>query len=595
MNYLPAGSGFKRHSPYVLSGLLLGLSYPSYPYVRLEVLAWVWMVPLLLSLREMNSLPRFLGRVYLASFVVCVTGMSWLSSATVLGALLLFFVSALVFTAPFVGFYIVRIAFGWRTALWSAPAVWTAWDWLYHRSEGSFGWLAMGVTQSNLYWLVQYVDVTGVWGVTFWLVLFNVLVVMAVEGWPAARGSVAGGRTAAQLLACRLAAACALMLAVPLAYSAYVFTRPARGTADGVRELSVLLVQPNVNPWQKLSEESRPAVLRKTIGLTNNALGGLSERPDLIVWPETAVPYYLPTDREARESVYRAVTRWETPLLTGLFDAGAEMSGGAAPADVGKRELFNAAALLSPAPSVPGHRLNVETSPAYHKRVLMPFVERVPYAERFPSFQRLAIDIGAGDRVSRGREATVFTLRTRRGEEATVAAAICYEYLYPAEVADLVRGGAQMLAFVTNEGWFSRTHGEYQMAAFSRLRAVETRRAVARTANTGMTELIDQYGRVQAQTPWWSEQSLAGRVALSDELSLYVRYTDYFPRACTWASLVLLLSALLVVVVRARLPALRTPAARVEVCHDGVYLGQTRQGASTFGWRATLRRRARGL
>lgn len=535
----------RAYLPCVLSGLLLGVSYPSYPYVRLEALAWVWMVPLLLSLREVRSLPRFLGRVYLASFVACVTGMSWLLTATTPGALLLFFVGALVFTAPFVGFYFVRRAFGWSAALWSAPFVWTAWDWLYHRSEGSFGWLPLGVTQSNLYWLVQYVDVTGVWGVTFWLVLFNVLVVSAAEGRPAAGGSAAAGRAAAKLLTFRLAAACALMLAVPLAYSAYVFTRPAPGTAEGASELSVLLVQPNVNPWQKLSDESRPAVLRKTIALTNRALAGPAEGPDLVIWPETAVPYHLPANREAREAVYRAVTRWQTPLLTGLFDAGAEVSGGAAPADAGKPEIFNAAALLSPGPEASGRRLNVEVSPAYHKRVLMPFVERVPYAERFPALQRLAVDIGVGGRVSPGRGATVFTLRTRRGEGARVAAAICYEYLYPSEVADLVRGGAQALAFVTNEGWFSRTHGEYQMAAFSRLRAVETRRAVARTANTGMTELIDRYGRVQAQAPWWSEQSLAGRVGLSDELSLYVRYTDYFPRTCAWASLAILAAALM--------------------------------------------------
>src|SRR4051812_42666222 len=173
----------RTYLPCVLSGLLFGLSYPSYPYVRLEVLAWVWMVPLLLSLKDVQSLPRLLGRAYLAAFVTCVFGMHWLITSTVLGTLLLFFVGAAVFTVPFAVFYFLRRSFGWRAALWTAPLVWTAWDWLYQQSEGSFGWLAMGVTQSNLYWLVQYVDTTGVWGITFWLVLFNVLVVMSIEDW----------------------------------------------------------------------------------------------------------------------------------------------------------------------------------------------------------------------------------------------------------------------------------------------------------------------------------------------------------------------------------------------------------------------------
>ncbi len=162
----------------------------------------------------------------------------------------------------------------------------------------------------------------------------------------------------------------------------------------------------------------------------------------------------------------------------------------------------------------------------------------------FPALQRLAIDIGAGDGIGRGREATVFSFRTRTGDEAKVAAAICYESLYPAQTAELVRGGAEMLAFITNEGWFSRTHGEYQIAAFSRLRSIETRRATARAANTGITWFIDSLGRVHEQAPWWSEQTLEGRVKLSDEMSLYVRYTDYFPKWCVWLTLAIMAAAL---------------------------------------------------
>jgi apolipoprotein N-acyltransferase len=548
----------RTYLPVILSGLLLGLSYPSYPYVRLEVLAWVWMVPLLLSLKEVQSLPRFLGRVYLAMLVTSIIGMSWLMMSTVLGTLLLFFVGAGIFSVPFVAFYFVRRTLGWRAALCSAPVVWTAWEWLYLQSEGSIGWLAMGVTQSNLHWLVQYIDITGLWGITFWLVLFNVLVVMAVEG---GQFSVFSLRFSVESLlktqnakrktaSLRLAFVSCLMLMIPLGYSAYVFVKAARIPEAAGREISVLLVQPNVNPWEKLTEQSRPAVLRKTISLTNRALAELETKPDLIIWPETAVPYVISEQKNVRETVYRGVTRWETPLLTGLFDLG-EKSGvagdlGVSAPEVGqrRREFFNGAALLSPGPEEVGKRLTVESSPVYHKRVLMPFIERVPYIDRFPALQWLAIDFGAGDRISRGREATVFPLRTRRGDETKVAAAICYEYLYPAEMAELVRNGAQMVALITNEGWFSRTHGEYQMAAFSRLRSIETRRAMARTANTGMTWLVDPYGRVHEQAPWWSEQTLSGKVALSDEMSFYVRYTDYLPKACVWLTLALMAFAL---------------------------------------------------
>ena len=125
--------------PYLASGLLFGLSWPSYPYIHLEVFAWVWMAPALLALKQVKSFWKFLLNVYLAALIISVFGMSWLITSTVLGTILLFFVGALVFTVPFVGFYFVRKALGWRAALWSAPVVWTAWDWLYHTSEGSFG------------------------------------------------------------------------------------------------------------------------------------------------------------------------------------------------------------------------------------------------------------------------------------------------------------------------------------------------------------------------------------------------------------------------------------------------------------------------
>src|SRR5260370_12687159 len=140
--------------PYLLSGLLLGLSYPSYPYVHLEVLAWVWMAPMLLALKEVKSFWKFLRNVYLATLVVSLFGMSWLIVSSTLGAVLLFFVFAAVFTVPFAGFYFIRQALGWRVALLSAPVLLTGWDWLYQQSEGSFGSLCLCGRQGNFYWPV---------------------------------------------------------------------------------------------------------------------------------------------------------------------------------------------------------------------------------------------------------------------------------------------------------------------------------------------------------------------------------------------------------------------------------------------------------
>jgi len=541
-----------RYLPYLLSGLLLGLSYPSYPYVRLEVLAWVWMVPLLLALREVRSFWGVLGRIYLTTLVVCVLPESPLLTSHAWGTILLFFVSAVVLTVPFISFYLIRNALGWRVALLSAPVVWTAWDWLYHQSEGSFGWLAMGITQSNLYWLVQYVDITGVWGITFWIVLFNVLVVMAIEecGVQSAAPVIRTPHSALRnRLVRRLALVAAAMLLPPLLYSAFVFIREARAAADD-RAISVLMVQPNVDPWQKFDQNT--VTLAKATALTDSALG--TQKPDLIIWPETAVPYVLAQDKVAREFVYRAVSRWKTPLLTGTLDAS-------------DAQTFNAAVLLAPEPRAANspltvdasalgpratkHRprtnppFSVKSSEMYHKRSLFPFVERVPFQARFPALARLIINVGGRGGFSPGETPTVFSFRARQGEPVTVAAAICYDQLYPAQIAEFVQHGANLMALITNEGWWSKTHGAYWLAASTRLRAIETRRTIARTANTGVTCFIDPLGRIYDQAPWWEEQTVMGKVRLSNEMSLYVRYTDYFPKACVWLALALALAAII--------------------------------------------------
>ena len=276
--------------------------------------------------------------------------MSWLITSTVRARSPLVF-GALVFTAPFAFFYLIRRAFGWRAALWSAPVVWTAWDWLYQQSEGSFGWLTMSVTQSNLYWLVQYVDTTGVWGVTFWLVLFNVLVVMAVEDWLAERSRTVETKRAGRFLARRLALVAA-DARVPLAYSLRVRQGSAAAKDEG-RELSscwcsrtLTLGEDGVRAAGRATEDHR---------LDEQGARRCADETRPHIWPETAVPYVLSKTRARAGSLSRR---------RALADAAADRAGDARAKDEGAvtpnaadaprgRELFNSAALLSPAPEMP--------------------------------------------------------------------------------------------------------------------------------------------------------------------------------------------------------------------------------------------------
>ncbi|HMW02158.1 MAG TPA: hypothetical protein PKE58_18610, partial [Acidobacteriota bacterium] len=176
--------------PYLLSALLFALSYPSFPWIRLEVLAWVWMVPMLRALRSVESFWRFIllaGVTMLSGWTIA---MSWLAWGNAVGAMAIVVLVSVVTTVPFAVFYVIQKALGRRWALLTLPVVWTAWEWCYQNVDGMVAWPGIAVTQHKLTWLIQYIDITGMWGIVFWLVSLNVLIVMAVEN----RGQGTGGR-----------------------------------------------------------------------------------------------------------------------------------------------------------------------------------------------------------------------------------------------------------------------------------------------------------------------------------------------------------------------------------------------------------------
>lgn len=201
----------------------------------------------------------------------------------------------------------------------------------------------------------------------------------------------------------------------------------------------------------------------------------------------------------------------------------------------------------------PENEARVDLNSLYVKRRLTPFAERAPYADQFPALASWTIQIGERPNLTLGREAKIFEFQARSGEAARVGTMLCYEQLYGAETAEIVRAGAQFLAAQTNEGWFGSTQGQFQLAAFSRLRSIETRRETVRVGSTGISWVVDRFGRIKSQIPWQSEQTLRERIALSDEQTVYVRFPDYFSKFCALIALSILFAA--VVSLRRKLTA----------------------------------------
>ena len=513
-----------------LSGLLLGLSVPCFSFAPLGFLAWAWMLPLLFELRRTQKFLPFLGR----TLIVVGIGFSmitlWVVNASIYGFAASALMGTFVWTIPFVWFYFVRRFFNWNVALVSLPFFWTAWEWLYHLTPFSFGAVRLGYTQSDLLWLIQYADLTGVEGVTFWLVAVNVLIFFVIES---RRGEEKKGKRENShryffLLPFSSSPFLLFSLfALPLAYSAFVFFKPQ----PLEKEISVVAIQPNISPLTDYSPKNLPNIFGKQLALTDKALK--TDAPDLILWNEVAVPYILSEDAAANIYLAKQLKKWNTPVLTGLIEVKNYAKDEARPpllvAQNRDREFFNAATLFQP-DQIQDGKLPINLSELYLKRRLMPFLEHVPFSDEYPFLADLIIPIGTRPRLSYGERAKTFEFQTKDSANVKVGTMICYENLYPEMSADAVRDGAQVLTAITNEGFFAGSQGQYQLAAFSRFRSIETRRATIRAAATGITRSTDKFGRITAEVLTWSEQVLRTKVSLSNEQTFYVRFGDWLPK-----------------------------------------------------------------
>ncbi len=502
-----------RYRASLFSGVLLGVSFPSYPYVCLELIAWVALVPLLISLRTVETAGELFRRAFITMLLFCLISLWWVSLATLPGGILTVLAQACFMTLPLFAFYLIKKKAGYLFALFSLPFIWVAWEWSYMQQELSLGWLTFGNSQANLNVMIQYADITGVWGISFWLLWFNVLAVLVLIG---------SRREALRSLLIMV-----VMVFFPLLYSMLLFySDGAVSKAEG--QLRVTLVQPNIDPHGKWLHNKSVDIMERYYRMTERAVR--ENRPELLIWPETAIPFSI-FDSDYfldLQFLQRSLRQWQAPLLTGFVDV--VYKGGGMPG-----EAYNASMLLEPGNSVPR---------IYHKMHLVPFAERVPYVDYFPWLGNATFSLSGIRGWGKGGDASVMELSSSHGK-VVIANIICYESIFPAFVTEFVRKGARMLTLVTNDGWYATSYGPYQHLAIGRLRCIENRRAMARCANTGLTVVLDKFGRTIAEIPWWEEQTLTAEVPLESTLTFYTCNPDLLPKAAVLISALLLLVALL--------------------------------------------------
>jgi apolipoprotein N-acyltransferase len=507
------------------------------------VLACVGLVPLLIALDEVPRVRGGLRYVYTAMLVFHVITLNWTGGYMHSEDPYMMIAGGITMTLhPFfyfvpLGIYLwVKGRWGRTTALALLPVLWVGYEYSHTLGEWSFPWLTLGNSQSYDLARVQVAAFTGVLGLSFWILVVNV-VALAVLDLVARDGPLSLFRGAGRLPAALLVL---LVLAPGVAGTIILSGAPPPGAVEG-RPLTVGMVQSNMDPWRKW-EMSAGDQVRLYLDRTR-ALALLPEesRPDLVLWPETAVNSYLLTPPAAHllHQVQSALDSLGVPVVTGMPHAVIYPDSTTAPRSArrskltGERyEVYNAAALITP-----------RGGPVawYGKMKMVPLAERVPYADMFSFLDVLRWNVGVGG-WQIGPERVIFR-EPHTG--ASFCTMICYESTYPGFVADFVRRGAEFIAVITIDSWWGRMSGAWQHHQFAVFRAVENRRWVARCAVGGFSSFIDPWGRVLDKTELFTEAMPVRTIGRRSDLTLFTLMGDWLGLACGLGAVVVVLALLL--------------------------------------------------
>jgi apolipoprotein N-acyltransferase len=411
-------------------------------------------------------------------------------------------VGILVMLALCLAFSVFPALFGWAlgrvtsafgaAGLLAAPFLWVATEWARAKTFFQFPWCLLGYSQAGLPEMIQVAPLTAVYGVSFLIVLVSSLLALAaLDAGPWRRRAAA--------------AAIAVVLGGTFAYGRWAMARPLVETG----RVTVGLVQGGIRQEDKWVPENAWQNVGRHLQLTERAA---QEGARLVVWPESAVPFLFDEDPALASLLRELVRRRGIYLYFGNDDRDR-------PSGEHGGRIYVGAKLLSP---------EGEIVARYRKNQLVPFGEYVPLQPLFTVGGRFAAKlVQEVSDFSPGTEATTGSV-----DGHPIGGFICYEAIFPSLVRRFTAEGAELLVNVTNDAWYGTTSAPHQHLAMAGFRAVESRRYLVRAANTGITAVVDPFGRVLSSTRLFDTTVLVREVPFTRGLTFYARHGDVFARAC---------------------------------------------------------------
>jgi apolipoprotein N-acyltransferase len=518
----------------LISGLLLGISWPASGITVIIFIAWIpllWLQDVIQSLSVRRKGSFLFIHAYLAFLSWNLFSTWWVKNASEGGAVLAFLFNSLFMALVFLMFHHTKVILGRKKGYLSLIIFWIAFEYLHLNWDLSWPWLSLGnVFAVKTQW-VQWYEFTGVFGGALWIFLVNFILYEMIR-----KAIIIPNPFPSELFSKSLTQYGVLalfMVSVPILISKWMY----HGYIEAGRPMNVVVVQPNIDPYkEKFGGMATQEQLAKLLRLAATQTDSLT---DFVIGPETALAESIWEDKlEENQSVLliQEILR-ASPNLTYILGLSSNIvyytdekptpTARAFSQAEGYYDSFNSSMMID----------LINGISIYHKSKLVPGVEKMPYPEIFGVLEDFAIDMG-GTTGSLGyqEQRTVF----ESGSGFKVAAVICYESIYGEFMSRFVRNGAEAIFIITNDGWWGDTPGYRQHFEYARLRAIESRRSVARSANTGISCFINQKGDVTQRTGWWQEDVIKETLLANNELTFYVRFGDYIGRTFSLLSLLML-------------------------------------------------------
>lgn len=462
----------------------------------------------------------------------------WVCNATVGGGIFAVLANSLQMSTIFGLFRLSKKKFTGTLPYIFLMVTWIAWERFYFDAEISWPWLVLGNSFARTTWAIQWYEFTGSLGGSLWiwlsnLSIFGLLVSLSDGSW--STWNMKAKSAAVIGLA-------ALLIAPPVISG--VIGKEYKDSMHADQMLDVLIVQPNIDPYNKfqaMTQDQQNAILE---GMITKELeyreNDSTAAPLLVLTPETFTSDIIVGQYERSRTWRRFTALLENyPNVNMLFGASAYdyINSQEAPSytarDLGQGlwvESHNSALMID------GSR----RTEIFHKSKLVVAVEHTPYPRLFCPIDNMLG--GVMGRCVGQDEITLHNVEDIEGHKTPIGCAVCYESVYGEYYTDYIRKGARAMTIITNDAWWGDTPGYRQHLSYASLRAIETRRAIARCANTGISAIISPAGEIMQPTPWWEQAVIKGQIPLRDDITFFVSHGDITGRVCSFIHWLLLLA-----------------------------------------------------